>query len=134
MAKATVIADIKYKQNGQGKQLRDLLKYLQFRDGSIRRESYLRGEGYGDQTRRDSAAQLKREARWVDRGMGESYHEIMKNANDLKGRKVLARTWVLSPDPALMQHIPADQRLGVIQRMTDETVNLWYGDNGWGQP
>ncbi len=133
MAKAIVIADIKYKQNGQGKQFRDLLKYLQFRDGSIRRESYLRGEGYGDQSRKD-AAPLNRESKWVDRGMGETYKDIMKNAVDLRGRKVLARTWVLSPDPELMQHIPADQRLGVVQRMTEETVNLWYGDNGWGQP
>ena len=41
MPKAIIIADLRYKKRGQVKSLRNILKYLQYRDGSVRREAYL---------------------------------------------------------------------------------------------
>jgi hypothetical protein len=132
--KPTVICNLSYKRVGQQKGLRDLAKYLQFRDGSIRRDAYLRGEGYGGPEVSDHVRPSRRPPKWVDRGMGESYSQIVNHAHDLRGRSVLARTWVISPDPELMAHIPEDLRLHVMQRVTERTVEFWYDDNGWGTP
>lgn len=129
--KTTVVASLAYKRPGQVKGLRDLLKYLQYRDGSLRRESFLRDGRYPDQP---DALTTSRSTSWIDRGMGEGYRGIVRRAHELRGRAVLARTWVISPDPELMRHVPADQRQALVARLTESTLERWYGDNGWGQP
>ncbi len=132
--KASVVPEMKYRRVGESKPFRNLLKYLQYRDGSVRRDAYMRGEGYGGPEISDHVKPEGRAARWVDRGMGEGYGQISKKAHELQGRTILARTWVISPDPDLMAHIPPDQRLDVMRRLTERTVDAWYEDNGWGQP
>ena len=98
MAKPTIITNLGFKKTGQIKQLRHLLKYLQHRDGSLRREAYLETGQYPEGVS-DVAQQMHREAKWVDRGMGETYRQILNRAIDWQGRRTLARTWVISPDP-----------------------------------
>jgi hypothetical protein len=39
---------------------------------------------------------------------------------------------VLSPDPDLLKHIPEHQRLDIVRRLTERTIETWYADNGWG--
>jgi hypothetical protein len=51
-----------------------------------------------------------------------------------QGKRLLARTWVISPDPELMKHIPDEKRFVVVHNVTEQTFECWYSDNGWGQP
>jgi hypothetical protein len=132
--KAIVVPEMKYRRVGESKSLRNLLKYLQYRDGSVRRDAYMRGDGYGGPEVQDHVKPDGRDAKWVDRGMGEGYSQVLKKAHELQGRSILARTWVISPDPDLMTHIPPEQRFDVMRRVTERTVDAWYEDNGWGQP
>lgn len=132
--KAIVVPEMKYRRVGESKSFRNLLKYLQYRDGSVRRDAYMRGEGYGGPESKDYVKPQSRDAKWVDRGMGDGYGQIGKRAHELQGRTIIARTWVISPDPDLMAHVPPDQRLDVMRRLTERTVDAWYEDNGWGQP
>jgi hypothetical protein len=66
--------------------------------------------------------------------MGETYKQIANRAFDWQGRRMLARTWVISPDPELMKHVPDHKRFEVVRNVTEQTVERWYSDNGWGQP
>lgn len=131
MSKATIIANMQYKRPGQFRQVKGLLKYLQFRDGAVRRETYLREGRYtGD----DNKAYPKIDRKWIDHGLGGTHKEISTNLNDRCSQSVLARTWVVMPDPELMQYIPEDRRLEVVQRVAEQTMETWYRDNGWGIP
>ena len=125
MTKPIIIATLGFKKPGQVKALRDLAKYLQYRDGSVRRETFLCPEHRYPEDVSDAVRPSHREARWVDRGMGETYREITNQAYDWQGRKTLARTWVISPDPELMKHLPDDQRFEVIRRVTERAVERW---------
>lgn len=138
MAKAIIAVPMRYRRRGEMKSLRHLLKYLQYRDGSVRREAFL-SAGRGQDCRypagvSDHIRPAHRAARWVDRGMGETYRQIANRAYVWRGRSVLARTWVVSPDPELMRHVPEGRRFEVVRRVTEKTLERWYGDNGWGQP
>jgi hypothetical protein len=137
MPKPIIIASLGYKRPGEVKKLRNLCKYLQYRDGSVRREAFMRADP-GTELRypdglSDYARPEHRDVKWVDRGMGETYHQIANRAYDWQGRRTLARTWVISPDPELMQHIPEGKRFEVVRNVTEATVERWYSDNGWGQ-
>jgi len=134
MPKPIIITNLKIKKPGQVKSLRELCKYLQYRDGSVRREAFLGQEHRYPDGLSDYVAPQHRDAKWVDRGMGETYKQITSRAFDWQGRRALARTWVISPDPELMKHVPEKHRFDVIRNVTEQTVDRWYGDNGWGQP
>jgi hypothetical protein len=137
MPKTTIIADMKYKRRGEHSNLRELLKYLQYRDGSVRRDAYLSADPEAEfrypEGVSDYVKPTHRDTRWVDRGMGETYSQIGKQAEQWQGRSVLARTWVISPDPEIMRHVPEGKRFELVQRVTEGTIERWYSDNGWGQ-
>jgi peptidoglycan/xylan/chitin deacetylase (PgdA/CDA1 family) len=144
MPGATAFASVKHLQPGQLGDARKLLRYLQHREGSVRRAEYLRGLESGEY---QSWADLPRELRddrqptpghrgltWVDRGLGEDYRTIAGQLDAWQGRGVLLRHWVLSPDPELVGHLPPERRFEVVARMAEQTVGQWYAQNGWGTP
>ncbi len=133
MPKPTIIVSLGFKKRGQVKQFRNLLRYLQYRDGSIRRDAFLGTEQVYPDGLSDYIKPAHRETRWIDKGMGETYHQITNQAYDWQGRRTLARTWVISPDPELMKHVPEDRRFEIVRDVTEKTVERWYSDNGWGQ-
>jgi hypothetical protein len=134
MPKPIIITSLKIKKRGQVKALRDLCKYLQYRDGSVRREAFLGPEHHYPEGVSDYVRPGNRDPKWVDRGMGESYKQIANRAYDWQGRRMLARTWVISPDPELMKHVPDEKRFEIVRNVTEQTLERWYSDNGWGQP
>src|SRR5512138_3341483 len=99
MPKPIIITSLKSKSRGQVKALRDLCKYLQYRDGSVRRDAFLGQEHHYPEGVSDYVRPQHRDLKWVDRGMGETYKQIANRAYDWQGRRMLARTWVISPDP-----------------------------------
>jgi len=133
MPKPIIITSLGFKKRGQVKGLRDLCKYLQYRDGPVRREAFLGGEHRYLDGLSDYIAPQHRDRKWVDRGMGETYKQIASRAFDWQGRRTLARTWVISPDPELMKHVPEEWRFDVVRNVTERMVERWYSDNGWGQ-
>jgi hypothetical protein len=91
------------------KELKAQLKYYQFRDdrnGHIPQEEGLE--------------------RWVDRGLGQHYREILKCCSDLASNRLLAWTWVVSPAPDLMSLVPEAQRQEVVTTLTEEIVEAYY--------
>jgi len=125
-----------HKKPGETAAVKDLLKYLQHRPDSARREAYLSGEY---KTWKDVPEDIKDQAldarkKWTDRGLGSDRKEILEHLEGWQGRKVLMRYWVISPDPHLMQHVPEDRRLEMIARITDATMHDLYEANGWGIP
>lgn len=136
MARPPCFASMHHKKPGETAAVKDLLKYLQHRPGSTRREAYLSGEY---KTWQDVPEDIKDQAldarkKWTDRGLGSDRKEILEQLEKWQGRQVLMRYWVISPDPHLMQHVPEDKRLEMVARITDATVHDLYEANGWGTP
>ena len=113
-----IIANLKYvnpQRIGRGhgaKGLRAKLKYLQYRDD------------------RDTHILQHSRERWVDHGLGSNYGEIQAACQDLQSDQVLAWTWVISPEPDLMQHIPVDVRPVFIEELTEAIVERYYDARG----
>jgi hypothetical protein len=136
MAKPACFASLHHKKPGEMGAVKDLLKYLQHRPGSARREAYLSGEY---KTWQDIPESIKDQAldaqkKWTDRGLGSDRKEIQENLENWQGRNILMRYWVIAPDPHLMQHVPEDKRLEMVARITDATMHDLYEANGWGTP
>lgn len=158
MTRPTVVSDIVYfsgrryspnKNKPGGKlvptrrQFRNLLKYLTYREGSTRRDLRRSGTQYRYRSWEDPELEATRDEdpaetvdpstdkRWVDRGLGDSYRDIYHNTVRLGDRTVLARTWVLSPDPLLMDGVPEEERTALMARMTERTIELFHESQGW---
>src|SRR6266852_9094172 len=119
--KAIIIPDLAFtshkgrrggKSNGY-KELKARLKYFQYRDnrdGHIPQEEGLE--------------------RWVDKGMGQNYREILTNCKQLASNRLLAWTWVVSPAPDLMALVPEAARQDLVVSLTEEIVEAYYAARG----
>ncbi len=121
MSKAIIVPDLAFtmhKGRGRNKaggfgELKARLKYFQYRDdrnGHIPQEEGLE--------------------RWHDRGLGQDYRSILNNCSRLASDRLLAWTWVVSPDPVLMAHVPEDQRQELVLSLTEEIVEAYYTARG----
>jgi hypothetical protein len=115
------------------RQFRNLLKYLTYREGSLRRAALRAGALYRDIVGMPDAipASESPDERWTDCGMGWTYREIMDRAVALGDETVLARTWVVSPDPALLAHVPEAERVALVARLTEEVMEDFHAAQGW---
>jgi hypothetical protein len=116
MSGQLVVVDLAYagRHGGQGSQsgftgLRSLLKYFEFRAGS------LSGEGADH---------------WVDCGMGTDWRNIVKQCAQFGSKDVLAWTMVISPSPHIMARVPEAQRGAVLQTLTHYLVESYYAERG----
>ncbi len=114
--KAIVVSDWKYIKSRDTNRLANALKYYQYRD---------------DRTW-DKAAQTRvlTHDRWLDRGLGTNYSAIQQSCTALRGKHVEAWTWVINPDPALMQLIPEESQRDVMVELTDSIVEAYYEARG----
>lgn len=122
MSRTLIIANLRYidpkrKAKGHGtKGLRSMLEYLQYRND---RQDYVpvgRGE------------------RWIDRGLGLHYKEILKNCTHLQSQEVLAWSYVISPEPDLMTLVPEKDRHPFIQNLTEYIIERYYAERGCSTP
>ena len=117
MSKATIVIDLAYSSwkgqrgaHGYG-ELKARLKYFQYRrdqDGHIPQE-------YGAE-------------RWTDRGLGQSWGEILSHCRQLSSKKVLAWSLVISPAPDLMTLVPEAQRRDLVKSITEEIVESYCNE------
>lgn len=116
-SKAIIVPDLAFtthkgRRGGKSsgyKELKAQLKYLQYRDdrnGHIPQEEGLE--------------------RWVDRGLGQHYRDILNRCGALSSNRLLAWTWVISPAPDLMALVPEAQRQEVVTTLTEEIVEAYY--------
>ncbi len=119
MSKAIIVPDLAYtSRKGSGKStgyrhLKARLKYLQYRDD-----------------RNGHIPQDEGRERWVDRGLGQHYRDILKNCDQLGSNSVLAWTWVISPAPDLMQLVPEAEREDLVKSLTERVVEAYYTARG----
>ncbi|MCI0708664.1 MAG: hypothetical protein L0154_00735 [Chloroflexi bacterium] len=101
-------------QRGQGNRgLKATLKYIQFRDD------------------RETAAPPDKGERWVNCGLGDNYLTIFQQCTNLKTDKVLAWTWVISPEPSVMNLLPADKRVELMKSLTETIVDRYHEERGF---
>lgn len=116
-SKAIIVPDLAFtshkgRRGGKSsgyKELKAQLKYFQFRDdrnGHIPQEEGLE--------------------RWVDRGLGQNYREILNRCGELASNRLLAWTWVVSPAPDLMALVPEEVRKELVVSLTEEIVEAYY--------
>jgi len=96
MIKPIIITSLKIKKPGQVKSLRELCKYLQYRDGSVRREAFLEKSMLPRCLSDYIAPQHRQPDGWI--GHGRDLQADRQPCLRLAGRRALARTWVISPD------------------------------------
>ncbi len=102
--KQSVIANVRF-QTPKGKgasKLNGLLRYIQYRDdrdGHIPQERGLE--------------------RWVDHGLGRNFREIAANCETLKSDHVQAFTFIINPNPDLIQFVPEAQREVFVKELTE---------------
>lgn len=121
MSKAVIVPDLAFtsrkgRRGGRSsgyKELKAVLKYLQYRDNS---------DGHIPQE-----AGLER---WQDRGLGMNYREILQNCDQLGSNSVLAWTLVVSPAPDLMALVPGEEREGLVMALTEQIVEAYYTARG----
>lgn len=114
MSKAIIIVDFAYKSPKNGKSLREILKYVQYRD-----------------QRNNHLAQRDGYQRWQDHGMGCNFRQIDQHCHALQSPHVLAWTWVISPAPDLMALVPEKQRQHLMNELTERVVEDYYLQRGF---
>lgn len=115
--KPICISDMQYISSSKAKRggrehLRGKLKYFTYRNDRSDHVSHQRGR--------------PKPRRWVDRGLGGDYGQILQRCQKRQSEHVLAWTYVVSPDPALMKLIPNAQRQGVLEELTEQIVTAYY--------
>jgi hypothetical protein len=120
-AKAIIVPDLAFtlhkgRRGGKStgyKELKARLKYFQYRDdrtGHIPQE-----DGH---------------ERWVDKGLGQNYHDILNNCTRLASSRMLAWSWVVSPAPDLMALVPEKDRQDLVLSLTEEIIETYYAARG----
>jgi len=122
MTKASVVFDLAFcspkgrrggdRPNGY-RELKALLRYFQYRDDA---------DGHIPQERGLE--------RWVDRGLGQDWRSILNACQEFRSNRVLAWTLVISPAPDLMALMPPEQRVEVLQKISEQTVEAYYAQRG----
>ena len=113
--KQMCIANVQYKKPSanQSRQMKNLVKYLTYREGRDR-----------------GAPQVRGRARWMNRGMGGSVAEIARQLRGLKSKHVLMFSLVVNPNPDLVAMVPHDQRGRFVRQLTERTVEDFFDARG----
>lgn len=113
--KQMCIANLTYKKptSNEQKRMRNLLKYLTYRDS---RDKYV--------------PQVAGVERWVDHGMGNTIHDIAQRCDGYQSDHVLLFSLVMNPNPDLVNLIPHDQREQFVRQLTEKTVEDFFDARG----
>ena len=101
------MAYVKYPKEMLGK-----LRYYQYRDDKHDHISHAKGK--------------PRPKRWIDRGLGDSYRTIFRACKTRQSDHVLAWTFVISPDPELMDLVPERHRRKLMATLTETIIEAYY--------
>lgn len=113
--KQMCVANVKYKKptDGDAKRMKNLLKYLTYRDS---RDGFVK--------------QRTGMERWVDHGMGASVSEIAQRCDDLRSEHVLTFSLVINPNPELTTMVPFEQRERFVRELTKNVVEGFFDERG----
>ena len=113
--KQMCVANVQYKKPSasQSKQMKNLVKYLTYREG-----------------RDQGAPQVRGRARWTNLGMGGSVAEIAELCEAYKSQHVLLFSLVVNPNPDLIALVPHEQREQFVRQLTERTVEGFFAARG----
>lgn len=107
------VANVSYKKPSRTKQMRNLLKYLTYRESRDEKAHFEPGVD-----------------RWMDHGMGRTVTEIAERCAALQGEHVLLFSLVINPNPDLMAMVPEAQREAFVRTLTERTVEDYVDARG----
>jgi len=109
--KQSVIANVRYQTpKGHGaKQLKGLLRYIQYRDD---RDGHI--------------PQQRGVERWVDHGLGGDFRTVAVRCEAFKSEHVQAFTWVINPNPDLVAFVEEDRREVFVRELTERTLEHFF--------
>ncbi len=113
--KQSVIANVRYQTpKGRGaKQLKGLLRYLQYRDD---RDGHI--------------PQHRGLERWVDHGLGGDFQTVAARCEAFKSAHVQAFTWVINPNPDLVSFVEETRREAFVRELTERTLENFFEARG----
>jgi hypothetical protein len=120
MISRSIITNAKFTYSSKAKNFKGGLKYLQYRDQANKHLPQIDPDGNKIQ-------------RWVDLGLGSDHSEILDKLDKLQTtdaldsrKNLLARTIVLSPAVSFMQAIPDEQKIEIMEELTEATMSKWF--------
>lgn len=93
--------------------LKSLLRYFQYRndrDGHIPQAQGLE--------------------RWVNHGLGSNFQAVAATCDALKSEHVQAFTFVINPNPDLIQFVPEERREVFVKHLTEATIETFFEERG----
>ena len=113
--KQSIVANVRY-QTPKGKgasKLKSLLRYFQYRDD---RDGHI--------------PQAQGLERWVNHGLGSNFQAVAATCDALKSEHVQAFTFVINPNPDLIQFVPEERREVFVKCLTEATIETFFEERG----
>ena len=113
--KQSIVANVRY-QSSKGKgatKLKGLLRYFQYRDD-----------------RNGHIPQAEGLERWVNHGLGNNFQAVAATCDLLKSEHVQAFTFVINPNPDVIQFVPAERREMFVKALTEATIETFFEERG----
>ena len=107
------VANVQYKKPGGERQMKNLIRYLTFRESRDKKAHFTPGV-----------------ERWVDQGMGRTVNEIAQRCEAYKSQHVLLFSLVVNPNPGLVAMLAPDKRESFVRELTQRTVEGFFDERG----
>ncbi len=103
------VANVQYKKPGGERQMKNLIRYLTFRE-----------------SRSEKAYSVPGVDRWDDHGMGRTIKDIAAHCEAYQSQHVLLFSLVVNPNPDLVAMMPVEQREQFVRELTERTVEGFF--------
>lgn len=107
------VANVQYKKPGGERQMKNLIRYLTFRESRSEKAYFVPGVD-----------------RWDDHGMGRTIKDIAAHCEAYQSQHVLLFSLVVNPNPDLIAMMPAEQREQFVRELTERTVEGFFDARG----
>jgi hypothetical protein len=107
------VANVQYKKPGGERQMKNLIRYLTFRESRDETAHFVRGV-----------------ERWVDHGMGRTVNEIANHCEAYQSQHVLLFSLVINPNPDLVAMVALEERERFVRELTEHTVEDFFDARG----
>lgn len=111
--KQMCVANVQYKKPGGERQMKNLIRYLTFRESRSEKAHFVPGVD-----------------RWDDHGMGRTIKDIAAHCEAYQSQHVLLFSLVVNPNPDLVAMMPVEQREQFVRELTERTVEGFFDARG----
>ncbi len=111
--KQMCVANVQYKKPGGERQMKNLMRYLTYRESRDEKARFVRGVD-----------------RWTDHGMGRSVKEVADHCSAYASEHVVMFSLVINPNPDLVALVPEKKREQFVRALTERTVEDFFDVRG----